>query len=227
MANFCPNCGNKLNKGAKFCSACGKSLNESAGEILVDNVVEKVSKLNETITNKLNESKTFQKDNRLKDQSFFDYFFRKDGRLNRQPFNIRLIAIYISRYILVSVMWLILSDSYGELTTMGSIVLFLFACVFIYSNYCINIRREQDLANKTESVDGEKNDRTTLSEIIAVFDIIFMVMEFWPDPHPKGKVAFFVEYRHYIALAVMMGQVYFMARKGVNGPNRYGPDPLQ
>lgn len=204
MANFCPNCGNKLNAGAKFCSSCGKNINESAGAILIDNAVEKIN-----------------------NQGFVNRFFKQTGRLNRTAFNIRLAVLYITRYILVLALAHLWADRSGNFTEGRAIIVMLLSCVFIYSIYCTNVRREHDLDKSLTPEGEEKSSSTTLSDMIGFFDAMLLVVVFWPNVPTSGKGLLLLKWSPYIALAVFLGQFYLMVRKGVTGPNRYGPDPLQ
>lgn len=236
MANFCPNCGNKLNSGAKFCSACGQSISESAGERVGDNTV---APNNTTTQNPNNFTEPQQyveghqiatQVNQITAQGIIERFFKSDGRLNRKAFNLRLLAIYVVRYILVSIVAYFLSDGAGNFTEGRAIIVMLFSCIFIYSNYCINVRREQDLSHELvaeESEEDKKKEKTLLSDVIAVFDAVLLIVAFWPNMPTSGKGLLLLKWHSFIALAVFLGQFYLMVRKGVTGPNRYGPDPLQ
>lgn len=248
MANFCPNCGEKLKEGAKFCSGCGKFVDESVGKSVTEDtdnsttegigykigkkLDDKLDKLGDNIsTNYLNPKEHFESGDHVKDQGFLEHFFKKDGRLNRKPFIIRLITIEITRFIVLGLALYFLSDNYFNTTDSVSYLLFFIACIFIYSNYCINVRRQQDILSsvvtvqKTADDEEEKDDRFVLSKVIAVVDCMSTLLAF-SNHKPTGYTAIYAMLEPLILIAIIIAQFYLVFKKGVDGPNQYGPNPL-
>lgn len=255
MANFCSNCGEKLKEGAKFCSGCGKFISDGVEKSVTENtdesttestrqkigkkLDEKLDKLGENISNNYwNPKDHFEEGDHVKDQGFLEHFFKKDGRLNRKPFILRLITIEITRFIVMALAFYFLSDNYSNTTDSVSYLLVLIAGIFIYSNYCINVRRQQDILssvvtvqktsnNKEEKDDNEeeKDDRFFLSKLIAFVDGMSTLLAL-SNHRPTGYAAIYAEFEPLIIIAIAIAQLYLVFKKGIDGPNQYGPNPL-
>lgn len=125
MAKFCSNCGKPINESDKHCSACGTKVNGVSSQDIATFVGEKVVGLGDKIVTDFIEPQEATVGVEVrKDQGFIDYFFRKDGRLNRKPYIIRLLAIEITKFIALFILWYLLSDIYGNLSMINSILFF-------------------------------------------------------------------------------------------------------
>lgn len=117
MARFCSRCGARLNSGAGFCGSCGARVsNDSNDWQPVQN--------NETIR---------------------EMFLSANGRLNRLRYFQREISLTIVEFVLWCAIYFSCGDPWGEVSTMGVVLLTLSELVFIFPHWCLVVRRLQDL----------------------------------------------------------------------------------
>lgn len=120
MAKFCPHCGAKLNDNASFCGSCGARLISSPG------ITAKGARQQRRSLSREDAYKAIQ-----------EMFLRKDGRLNRLRYFKRMMVLYCIRFALALILFLFLSDDWGN-TSAGVDALIAVVClVFVYPEYCL------------------------------------------------------------------------------------------
>ncbi len=185
MAQFCPECGTEIKAGEKFCKACGKKIGAAPSNV------------------DLNTSGGRYEE----DHDVADMIFKTTGRLNRLRYLKRCLAVAAVEAIILSTVFILFSNDWGELSTFGSIVALILLIIGQAPYYCLNVRRLHDL---------DKDE--TLAYVFVALGIIgafssadIFEMSFFE------KVAYVVE--------VIFG-VYLLFFPGTHGENKYGADPL-
>lgn len=253
MAKFCSNCGNEINDTDKHCSSCGAKVNTITLDSITDFIDEKKDRLEKRINSDFIEpTMNAELKEHVKDRGITENFFKKDGRLNRKRYIKRYIAINLLRAILVLFLLTVLSDEYGNMSMLNNILLTLVIGVIIYSNFCINLRREQDIAKfenikmvtetvKTDEGEEEREVEKDTSGVglcflIAIIDFIGIVVNFFDINLAKilvasKKTAILIPFLPIIGpllvIIVYLYIFYLAYKKGTVGPNQYGPDPLE
>ncbi|WP_251444043.1 zinc-ribbon domain-containing protein [Veillonella intestinalis] len=252
MEKFCSNCGKLLDKDAKFCGACGKSLKRNSVDVVMNTIDSNVEKLEknsaEVIKNKViptldkvgakihedfwepklnSEEQVF-----IEDKGFIDSFFKKDGRLNRKPYIFRLVTIHLSRFVFMLTLWYLLSDDYGNVSSPIEWLLIALAMCFVYSNYCINVRRQQDLATFDEDVeanseDNDKDDKFFLSKAIVFLEFMALLSVFNDGHTLRGTTKLYKDLEPLFIIGAYFFLLYLSTKRGTKGRNQYGPDPLE
>lgn len=169
---------------------------------------------------------------RNKKQGVFEYFFGLDGRLNRKSFFIRLLIIRIVKIMVVGISFINISDDYGNTSFLTGLPILLALCIFIYANYCINVRRQKDLVGITISSEQEtrnniedKKDKFILSKGILVAEIIHAMLRVWPTLNPTGDAEIWMAFRQSISSVGLIAECYLIFQKGWPGSNKYGMKP--
>lgn len=193
MTKFCPHCGAKLNDNANFCGSCGARLISSPG------ITAKGARQQRRPLSGEDAYKAIQ-----------EMFLRKDGRLNRLRYFKRMIVLYCIRFALALILFLLLSDDWGN-TSAGVDALIAVVClVFVYPEYCLTLRRIKDLDIKNLS-------QAFWFAGVDAIAIITSGMTFSRRAERKFMI---------IAVGCFIYFIYLLVQKGTDGPNRYGPDPL-
>ncbi len=191
MAKFCPHCGARLNDDDGFCSSCGTKLTVSP------HTTETIPSQHHTVI--------YQEDKSLEDM-----FLRKEGRLNRLRYFKRMLAVLGARIGVVIILWAILSDSWGNTSAGVDALIAIISIGFAYPEYCLTLRRLQDL--------NEKNLK--MAFWFAGIDVLTIIMSSVTlSQRAERKMMIF-------GIAYLIFFIYLLVKVGTPGANQYGPDPL-
>lgn len=213
--NYCPYCGNKIETDGEFCPFCGNSLDET-------NAVSKLDLVSTPTDNPLSATKNeiaqpmynseprtvIQKQPALEvkdsEESFFSkqHLFTCNGRRGRMS------------YVIVQTFWGIISEVLLFLT-LGNIALILFAELLLaYPRVCNIIKRVHDL-----------NKPTSWAVMLFVLGEVASILI-----HATGFLAMADKTalygRLFFALLVCIPFFMLFFKKGTDGPNQYGSDPV-
>ena len=146
MANkFCPQCGVKLEEGAKYCPSCGQNLNDETSTVNLDKLPTSVESNYDKSFNPYSaavDTTPFQPDNGL-----WENLFNTKGRLNRWRYfkrSFAIIILYVVLLIADIVLFLEPTSEYGMSVT-GWIVFFALMIMLAIGSLCLTIRRLHDL----------------------------------------------------------------------------------
>lgn len=217
MAKFCPKCGTELNDDAIFCSLCGcklqteenkfnNTVNDKEYDIKTDKYIQEPT-VEKNLDN-LNNDEIY-----ITDKSFFDMFFKKDGRLNRWRYFKRMLLIYVIRLIIVMALFIVISDDFGNTTTAEDVFITIVSLSFLIPEYFLTVRRFQDLGVK---------DLSWAYWLVGV-DALFIVF----GNSMLNTNSTIKEFKSYFILIVYFCMfLYLLFKKGTTGNNQYGADPL-
>ncbi|WP_417310385.1 DUF805 domain-containing protein [Devosia sp.] len=149
-----------------------------------------------------------------------DLLTTSDGRINRQKWWIGTLAIVVIS-ILASIVISIISLGNGTISAWLAVLLNL---VMIYPTYCIGIKRRHD----------RDNDGKDLIALIAISLVLNLLQAVGVGVTVTGAGAETVTqtatWLAVIQFAVLIFVIYMIVQlgvlKGTDGPNTYGPDPL-
>ena len=240
MVNFCPNCGKKIEPGSKFCSSCGNRIidseNSTAQKPATD--LKKFSAQkpiedfqNNSPTGFSDEEETEQnempKEEFVPDSGIGQMFFGTTGRLNRWRYFKRLLVVEIFAEILsMTVLYdldnEIFYNRYEIFTLVGSLF-------FLWPEYCLDVRRLQDLNRDTELANIALIAGFFITTIYALdsssLDYFFSTGSFPAHTSSKEKIGYFGVIAW--SIAYLCVKIYLLFKGGTRGANQYGPDPLE
>ena len=184
MSRFCSKCGAELKSGENFCSSCGQKVDEVPANI------------------DLNSSGGFKEDYEIA-----DILLKTTGRLNRLRYFKRSMAVALIEMVIVGLAFMLFTNSFGELSGFGSVVVaaILIAGQVIY--YCLNVRRLHDL---------DKDE--TLAYVLLGLGLISAL---------SSSDVFSMSAFETLSYCVeCLGALYLLFAPGTHGDNKYGSDPL-
>ena len=145
----------------------------------------------------------------VEENTLSEMFFKSNGRLNRMRYFKRKLVLGILLTMLLHLGYRFFGYEFGQVTTpYAAIYNTIVSLVFIVPNYCLSVRRLQDM-----------NKGKTLAIIYAILSAIMAFLDF------TG-----VNYMFYILLilatATLAIGVYMLISPGTYGKNRYGASPI-
>ena len=141
-------------------------------------------------------------DRYIPDSGFSENFLRSDGRLNRWRYFKRQICLTLFAVVAIIFAYIIFTDDWGYETDELYIATGIIVLGVNILSYFLNVRRLHDL--------GEKN---TLAIVLLVLGIITAIFSESDISTATSGIE-------------TIGTFYLLLKKGVAGPNEYGPDPL-
>ena len=191
---------------ANFCKNCGSPLNND--NKFCPNCGEDISHLNYNQEQEFASGSTqpkYEPDKDLKSK-----FLRFDNRLNRKRYIIRSLSLLAAVLVLLTVLGIILYMLYGKSNTTALTIGKVVAVILIIPSYSLIIRRLHDL-----------NRPGWWCAPLIINTIIKMFLK------DTQSSALFSIIGGLIALASFILSIYLLFFKGTDGPNQYGPDPLE
>ena len=145
----------------------------------------------------------------IEDKTISENFFKLNGRLNRLRYLKRKILLGVLLYVFLYLGYRILGFEFGQVETpYAAIYNTIVSLVFIIPNYCLSVRRLQDM-----------NRGKTLAVVYAVLSAIMAFLDF------TG-----VNYMFYLLLILATATLaigsYMLVVPGTRGKNRYGASPI-
>jgi len=214
MANFCENCGSPLKSDIKFCPNCGAPLKDAGAAVPAAPAVSSEPGTRQDIPHSdYNRPKEFARGGTgpkyEPDEDFRSMFLRFDNRLNRKRYIKRSLALGGIAIILIIIMSIISALTGVNPVIAGALVPF----VLLIPSYSLTIRRLHDLNRP-----GWWCIPGIIQAVLHPALIIHNPANMSSLPSPVEGVLTLIN----LALAV-----YLLFFKGTDGPNRYGPDPLE
>ena len=146
----------------------------------------------------------------------FGYLYGStEGRIGRQSYWIGIVGFIIAWLII----YLIVNALFGVLTPTGRVVVFIVQLFLVYPTYALMAKRLQDRGKPPNYV----AIAIGLSVLINLLDLLGLTRsEVIAQPNLLGWI---------LNIALLIVAVWFLIElgflKGTDGPNEYGPDPLQ
>lgn len=159
--------------------------------------------MNFSENNDTNSAQVYQEDKTLEEM-----FLKTTGRLNRLRYLKRSILLMIVPLLLSLPFAVVFSDSMGNLTAKGEIIVAIIDLVMLFPGYCLDVRRLHDM---------DKDD--TLAKINFVLSVV-VIFSVSGDPFEFSTSELIV------SLLIIVILIYMLFVPGTNGENKYGPDPL-
>lgn len=147
---------------------------------------------------------------RVPDNGIAENFFRRDGRLNRWRFFKRGILIGLIESVLISVILIISTDSFGQVSTMGNILFKVVCFAGLVPYFCLVTRRLHDL-NKNETL-------AYVYVFLSALTTLFIDLSAMSEPSALQNI---------ISLLGAIIGIYLLFFPGTKGDNQYGSDPLE
>lgn len=144
--HFCSKCGQPMDIKAKFCAKCGAPNEALNQQDFLNTVINTADKIKRQCQDDIKKDDTIQM---LKEQ-----YLSFSGRLNRKPYIIRSLIVYVIMLVLLTIVDVIFEDEisfdeFGMLTTSpGTVELlftFIIAVIGIVLLFSLTIRRLHDL----------------------------------------------------------------------------------
>ena len=214
MANFCENCGSPIKSDTKFCPNCGTPLQGAGAAVPSASAVSPEPETRRSIPpsgyNRPNEFARGGTGPKYEpDEDFRSMFLRFDNRLNRKRYIKRGLALGGIAVILIIIMSIIATLTGVNPVIAGVLVPF----VFLIPNYCLMVRRLHDL------------NRPGWWCVPSIIQAVLHPLLNNPDSAAMASMPSFGE--GVLSLINLALAVYLLFFKGTDGPNRYGPDPLE
>ena len=220
--NFCPYCGNKVETDGEFCPFCGNSLKETEAVSTINNY--EVS-TNSTLTTSNKSSlpkfnieiadiKPNQAACKIKDSE--EPFFSKEhlltygGRRGRMSF----ISVQVFWSVITSVVTFCLTPVVLAMGDIGLLLAFIIDAIMAYPLFCNVAKRMHDL-----------DWPTSRAVALAVAGIILSWLIEATKPFSRSNDALLYG-RVIVAVAFCIPFLLLNFKKGTDGPNQYGSDPL-
>ena len=200
MANFCQNCGTKLEQGAAFCPSCGK-------KIETDRPTVNLAKTEQPPAEHFS-VQTENQSRYVPDNTFAEMFLKRDGRLNRLRYFKRSLVLALINMVAIILCGVVFLAEWEETNDTFEIVTSIIALLFVYPDYCLNVRRLQD-------IDGDMRIAYGMAAV-SVFFALFSDFASESVSVAQGLLALV-----YIGIGF-----YLLLAPGTKGDNRYGADPL-
>ena len=217
---FCPYCGNKIETDGTFCPYCGNALEEAAVASTVSNLSFDKYSSNNSVLPKHNiniEYKDVAQNQpvyEIKDseERFFSkrHLFTYDGRRGRLSY----ISVQMFLSFLLEVVALILVPVVLSLGEAGFLFAFLIDLVLAYPIFCNTAKRMHDL-----------NWPTSWAAILTVLGIFITYGNKLTKAFARTNNTVLYG-RMVVVLIFCVPFLYLTFKKGTDGPNQYGPDPL-
>ena len=197
MSKFCPNCGKKVNDKDRFCNACGSSLTSSTSNIEYTNGTYKP------------------------DRGIYEMFFKLSGRINPKRYLIRVMILVMITYSLVFLSF-ILSENH-QMVAMPQLIIQIGLLIAMIP---LNVRRCHDLGRP-----GWYFLLIPIPIISGAIEVAMVRSGWWYKKDGEYR-----EYREIKDWSLLFSLLYcmfmsifaiflFTFSSGVNGENKYGPDP--
>ena len=214
MANFCENCGSPIKSDTKFCPNCGTPLQGAGAAVPSASAVSPEPETRRSIPpsgyNRPNEFARGGTGPKYEpDEDFRSMFLRFDNRLNRKRYIKRGLALGGIAVILIIIMSIIATLTGVNPVIAGVLVPF----VFLIPNYCLMVRHLHDL------------NRPGWWCVPSIIQAVLHPLLNNPDSAAMASMPSFGE--GVLSLINLALAVYLLFFKGTDGPNRYGPDPLE
>ena len=136
------------------------------------------------------------------DNGFQEMFLKTDGRINRMRYFKRLLVIGCFAVVGFIAIAVVFSDGYDDITPQGYAVMFVWSICINVLGYFIDVRRLHDMGAKST---------------LAVFILCASVVSSLDVSDKITTMA---------SSLSSVGVLYLLFKKGMTGPNEYGPDPL-
>lgn len=198
MANFCPNCGTKLEYNSEFCSGCG-------AKVSGDNALAKSVSSPPSL-----QKKNFGGGYEI-DETLQDIFLKTAGRLNRLRYLKRSFLLVLVAVLLDAVVNAVFGDETGDTMT-AEIFSTAISLLFVYPSYCLDVRRLHDL---------DKNN--TLALVNVATSIFAAAAVFGDNAENGGALQMTTGLLALVSLGIYL---YLFFARGTRGANLYGADPL-
>jgi uncharacterized membrane protein YhaH (DUF805 family) len=146
----------------------------------------------------------------------FGYLYGStEGRIGRQSYWMGVVGFIVAGLIV----YLIVNALSGVLTPTGRIVLFIIQLLFVYPSYALAAKRFQDRGKPPSYA----LLAIGLGVLINLLDLLGLTRsEVLAQPNLLGWI---------LNIVLLIVAVWFLIElgflKGTDGPNEYGPDPLQ
>ena len=141
----------------------------------------------------------------VNDKTIPEIFFKREGRLNRLRYFKRNLVLGIVSGVIMFFVALIFSDSEGNVTTAGDIILFILTLLMLVPSYCLMVRRLHDM-NRDEIL-----AKVYIGGCIASYFLSLVLhYDFMP-----------------LSIVLLIVALYILFVPGTYGANNYGADPLR
>ena len=220
--NFCPYCGNQIETDGVFCPFCGNSLEESDATPKVGNFTVAVDN-SHTVPNTVVSPKNHVEYNHVtQSQSVYEvkdseepfltkhHLLSYDGRRGRMSY----LKVQIFWSIITKVLTLFVVPLVFALGNIGILVGFIIDLIFAYPMFCNVSKRMHDLEWPT-----------SWAAILCVLGVLLSYGIEATKPF-AGSSNSILYGRLVIVLIFCIPFVLLVFKKGTEGPNRYGQDPL-
>ena len=195
MTKYCTKCGTEIKDNASFCSECGTKLSEQPAGTQV--------------LSEKKEYNVFSGNRHGLDQTLSELFLKKEGRLNRLRYFKRMLLVNGARGIVWLFLFFLVADEFGNMSTVENVVTTVIPLIFLIPEYCLTIRRLQDL----------DMDLSWAKWFVVTDALLSLVTCF--DPSKAGEIKWL-----FLDLVYLGLWLYLTLKKGTDGSNRYGTDPL-
>ena len=191
MAKYCYKCGAEIKYTAKFCPACGANVAQAAAAAPIPKGASTSSAYTE-------------------DRTLEEMFLKKDGRLNRLRYLKRMLAVFGARLATIVILWIILSDSWGNVSAGVEGLITIASLAYVYPEYCLTLRRLKDLNIK---------DLKMALWFVGIEAMSIIAGTMTVSRRSERKMMF-------LGIAAIIMFIYMVVKQGTKGTNQYGPDPL-
>lgn len=143
------------------------------------------------------------------DKTITEIFFKTNGRLNRLRYFKRRVVLGVLLVALLNLGYQIFGYEFGQITTpYAAIYNTIVTLVFIIPNYCLSVRRLQDM-----------NRGRTLAVVNAILSAVMAFMDF-------TGVNYMLYVMLLMATATLAIGAFILVVPGTRGNNRYGASPI-
>ncbi len=209
MAKYCVSCGAQIPDEAEFCSECGARQpkfrrNSQSGQTASANTppsgqTEPFQQFNQQQQATANNANGY-----IPEKTIQEKFLSQEGRLDKSRFFKRTILLNVIEFGLIFLYGALFADDFGDLSKGMEILFHILQAVFLYPEYCLAVRRMKDFST------GKSGDIEFLwAKVLVVLDAIYIFSE-----------------SNLVLAAYLACYFYLVSKKGITGPNPYGPDPL-
>ena len=177
--HFCAKCGSKVAAGAKFCPVCGAPAEQGqAAPAPAAKPASAAINPNPHVAAAQVSSKPSKWDEIKKD------YFSFEGRLNRQPYIVRSLIIYVIMMGLFGCSYVLFGNEYGDTSVMEDLLDVIAFITFCVSNLSLCVRRLHDLGRSGWLV--LVNAIPVLNAALTIYMVFFKGNEgtnqYGPDP---------------------------------------------
>ncbi len=187
---FCGKCGAKVEEGTRFCTSCGAPVLESTTQKQAppyNSSFDAVGQYAATPPPTRNADV-------MSAENLQQMFLSREGRLNRKPYFFAGIILGVIEGVVVEIP----AESVGTLLSL----------VFLYPNYCLDVKRLHDIGNN--------------EQLAIISTVILAILTLGEDSIEPSDMFFGL-----LAVVWFGIQLYMFFKEGTHGPNAYGPDPLE